>query len=93
LVLAKNVDDLKPLGSLVLYLFLLGFALFRLLESFSDGYLRAPKYDGTASPGEAGYWFFLAIYGVMILFAIWGLVDLSRQKKSSTDTRMTRDGD
>jgi hypothetical protein len=76
---------------LVLYLFLLGFASSRLLESFADGYLRAPKHGGTAAPGEPWYWFFLAIYGVMILVAIWGLADLSRGKKSSTD--MTRDRD
>jgi divalent metal cation (Fe/Co/Zn/Cd) transporter len=91
--LPKDVDDLKPLGSLVFYLFLLGFASFRILESFSDGYLRAPKYDGTASPGESGYWVFLVMYGVMILVAILGLVDLSRRKKSSTDARTTRDRD
>jgi hypothetical protein len=82
---------LKLLASLALYLFFLGFALFRILQSFSDGYLTAPKYGGTASPGEPGYWVFAAIYGIMILLATFGLVDMSRRKKSSTRTRMTRD--
>jgi hypothetical protein len=102
----KNVNDfykgsevrhalrpLKLLATLALYLFLLGFALFRILESFSDGYLRAPKFDGTASPEEPAYWLFLAVYVFFILVATVGLVDLSRRNKSSIRMRRTRDMD
>ena len=70
----------RPLADAALYLFLLGFASFRVLRS-ADGYIRNPKYGGPALPSEPAYWVFGALYLGMIALGIWGLADVWRKMK------------
>jgi protein-S-isoprenylcysteine O-methyltransferase Ste14 len=77
----------RPLADAALYLFLLGFASFRILQSAADGYIRNPKYGGPALPSEPAYWIFGALYLAMMLLGIWGLADVWRKMKKNRHTK------
>lgn len=83
----SRLERSRPLADAALYLFVLGFASFRMLQSAADGYIRNPKYGGPAAPSEPAYWLFGALYLGMMLFEIWGLADVRRKMKKNRHTR------